>query len=177
MAPGSGWEGAGSLKAKIRKLPAGLLGCFFFCVLFFLYGLLFSLLRPDCHSRLNRVFPRACNSPHQRGGGIGGGVGCWVGWSVLFLPSFQPPRNSFHTVCARSPRAETLMKTNARNQFEASSFHLAGARLCTSISTPAGGELHQGSPLSLSLSHTHTQASAHLEEKLRGQRRGGRRRH
>lgn len=53
--------------------------------------------------------------------------------SPLSLPSF--------TFSPQSPRAETLMKTNVRNQFEASSFHLAGARLCTSISTPAGGEL------------------------------------
>lgn len=57
----------------------------------------------------------------------------------LSLPSF--------TFSPQSPRAETLMKTNARNQFEASSFHLAGARLCTSISTPAGGELLQSSPI------------------------------
>lgn len=81
----------------------------------------------------------------------------------LFLLCFHTPpslHNSFHTLCAWSPRAETLMKTNARNQFEASSFHLAGARLCTSISTPAGGELHQSSPLSpsVSLSYTHTHA-------------------
>lgn len=52
-----------------------------------------------------------------------------------------------HTFSSQSPRAETLMKTNARNQFAASSLHLAGARLCASISTAAGGELFQNSPI------------------------------
>lgn len=52
-----------------------------------------------------------------------------------------------HTFSSLSPRAETLMKTNARNQFAASSLHLDGARLCASISTAAGGELLQSSPI------------------------------
>lgn len=60
---------------------------------------------------------------------------------ALFCPAFSlsSPVSLFQS--SQSPRAETLMKMNARNQFAASSFHLAGARLCTSISTPAGGEL------------------------------------
>ena len=74
---------------------------------------------------------------------------------LLLLLSIPHPFSRFpsHTFPSQSPRAKTLMKTNARNQFAASSFHLAGARLCTSISTAAGGELLQSSPI------THTSVS------------------
>lgn len=100
---------------------------------------------PDCHMSHIPTQPRSVlesqNLPHQsqvlwaRGGSV---LPCFPSLP-LSLPSF--------TFSPQSPRAETLMKTNARNQFEASSFHLAGARLCTSISTPAGGELLQSSPI------------------------------
>lgn len=60
----------------------------------------------------------------------------------------------FPPLSSQSPRAEALMKTNARNQFSASSFHLVGARLCTSISTPAGGELLQSSARHTSISRS-----------------------
>ncbi len=85
------------------------------------------------------------NLPHQsRILGAGGGslLPCFHGLFSSFSFSFPS-----HTFSSQSPRAETLMKTNARNQFAASSFHLAGARLCTSISTAAGGELLQSSPI------------------------------
>lgn len=58
---------------------------------------------------------------------------------LLLFPSY--------TFSSQSPRAKTLMKTNARNQFAASSLHLDGARFCASISTAAGGELLQSSPI------------------------------
>lgn len=77
-----------------------------------------------------------------KGGGAGSLLPCFA-FSIPLLLFLFPS----HTVSSRSPRAETLMKTNARNQFAASSFHLAGARFCTSISTAAGGELLQSSPI------------------------------
>lgn len=83
------------------------------------------------------------NLPHQSQVLWAGG-GSVLPCFSLSLPLFLFASTTFSP---QSPRAETLMKTNARNQFEASSFHLAGARLCTSISTPAGGELLQSSPI------------------------------
>lgn len=85
------------------------------------------------------------NLPHQSrvlraGGGVSSGL---LSLSLPLLRFLFPSQ----TFSLQSPRAETLMKTNARNQFAASSFHLAGARLCTSISTAAGGELFQSSPI------------------------------
>lgn len=82
-------------------------------------------------------------SSEQRPQGLRG-----VSSALLCLSLF--PSNSFCfplSFASQSPRAETLMKTNARNQFAASSLHLAGARLCASISTAAGGELLQNSPI------------------------------
>lgn len=65
----------------------------------------------------------------------GGPEGLFSGLLALF-----PPLSS------QSPRAVALMKTNARNQFSASSFHLVGARLCTSISTGVLTEVQRALP-------------------------------
>lgn len=102
---------------------------------------------PDCHTchipTHTRSLLESQNLPHQSQVLWAGG-GSVLPCFSLSLPLFLFPSTTFSP---QSPRAETLMKTNARNQFEASSFHLAGARLCTSISTPAGGELLQSSPI------------------------------
>lgn len=111
---------------------------------------------PDCHTchipTHTRSVLESQNLPHQSQVLWAGGGSVLPCFSLSHLLCLFPST----TFSPQSPRAETLMKTNARNQFEASSFHLAGARLCTSISTPAGGELLQ-QPY-----YTHQ----HLEEQL-----------
>lgn len=110
-------------------------------------------LSPDCHTcqHIDTKWERAHtvlenqNLPHQSRV-LGAGGGSLLPCFPSLFPSFSFSFPS-HTFSSQSPRAETLMKTNARNQFAASSFHLAGARLCTSISTAAGGELLQSSPI------------------------------
>lgn len=67
-----------------------------------------------------------------------------LSFCLLHPPSLSLPSHRFSS---RSARAETLMKTNARNQFAASSLHLAGVHLCASISTAAGEELLRSSPI------------------------------
>lgn len=100
MPPGSGFNGSRVTEGKIQEAPCRprlLLGCYQkmnkdqeegFLLPFF-SGLLFSLLRSDCHPRLNgntsRAFPKAWNSPHQsqvlRWRGEGGGS-WWMGKDV-----------------------------------------------------------------------------------------------
>lgn len=111
---------------------------------------LFLPLPPDCrtnqHAHTNgstHTFLESQNLPHQSPQGWRGVSSALLSLSLPLLLFLFPS----HTFSSQSPRAETLMKTNARNQFAASSFHLAGARLCTSISTAAGGELLQSSPI------------------------------
>lgn len=100
------------------------------------------------------------------GEGGGGGGSLLPCFPSLFPSLSSSPSHTF--LFSQSPRAETLMKTNARNQFAASSFHLAGARLCTSISTPAGGELLQSSPIT----HTSVLRSRYgLQASLRERKR------
>lgn len=67
---------------------------------------------------------RLIRAKGSRLGRRGGGQS--LHWPAFPLSSLVPPPPSLSLSLSQSPTAEALMKTNARNQFSASSFHLVG---------------------------------------------------